>query len=354
MEGEFPWTGLCDLPPACRETGSRLSISTIVDAMCCLGHMAEETLGLIGTNRLSDALAKNSMFNKRKSGGTILGEIWHVPKTYSFKSPAGSPSLPPTLRRGGSQPALPTLVASEDHKGKDVNEERYSKISSRSSSPDLYKLLDLSWPGNSAPRFQAVQACNINKNFEETESTTCSGDSDTSEDDLSYMEDTTSTSAPQDDGVEAGIEETGNSTMLSHTSLNALFFLEDTRCQQIPGPQDDAEVTNSFSTSRDLKEIDLQSSERTHDAVDSVDSLQNENTEYENSKGIILEESPPSFSKDQPQKVATASKKKQRRGWKGVRRQISHLTSSLFCCLLPPKTGDTTPRAEEEAWVHGS
>ncbi|XP_037061505.1 uncharacterized protein LOC119087952 [Peromyscus leucopus] len=343
MEAEFPWTGLCDLPPACREMGSRLSISTIVDAMCCLDHMAEETLGLRGTNRLNDALAKNTMFNKRKSGGTILGEIWHVPKTYSFKSPAGSPSLPPTLRRGGSQAALPTLVASEDHKGQDMNEERYSKISSRSSSPDLYKLLDLSWPGNSAPRFQAVQACNINKNFEETESTTCSGDSDTSEDDLSYMEDITSTSAPQDDGVEAEIEETGNSTMLSHASLSALFFLEDTHCQQIPGPQDDAEVTNSFSTSRDLKEIDLQPSERTHDAVDSVDSPQNENTEYENSKGIILEESPPSFSKDQPQKVATASKKKQRRGWKGVRRQISHLTSSLFCCLLPPKTGDTTP-----------
>ncbi|XP_036044764.1 uncharacterized protein LOC118584583 [Onychomys torridus] len=343
MEGEFPWTSLCDLPPACRETGSRLSISTIVDAMCCLGHMAEETLGLIGTNRINDALAKNTMFNKRKSGGPILGEIWDVPKTYSFKSPAGPPSLPPTLRKGGSEAVLPTPLASEDNKGQDENEERCSKISSRSSSPDLYKLLDLSWPGNSAPHFHAVQAYNINRNSEETERTTCSSDGDTSEDDLSFMEDTTSTSAPQDDGVEAEMEETGNTTLLSHPSFNTLFFLEDIGCQQIPGPQDDAEVTNSFSTSRDLKEIDLQSSERAHDAIDSVDSPQNENIEYEN-KGITLEESPHRSSKDQPQEVAITSKKKQRRGWKGVRRQISHLTSSLFCCLLTPKTGDTTLR----------
>ncbi|KAL6084476.1 hypothetical protein STEG23_031150 [Scotinomys teguina] len=146
---------------------------------------------------------------------------------------------------------------------------------------------------------------------------TSSGDSDTSEDDLSYMEDTISTSAPEDDGVQAEIEESGNTTMLSHTSINALFFLEDTKCQHIPGSQDDAEVTNSISTSRHLKETDVQSCERSHDTIDSVDSPQNDITEYENSNGITLEESLPSSSKDQPQEVATASKKKQRRGWKG-------------------------------------
>ncbi|KAL1784889.1 hypothetical protein HispidOSU_022697 [Sigmodon hispidus] len=231
-------------------------------------------------------------------------------------------------------------MASEDNKEQDMNEGRHSKISSRSSSPDLFKLLDISWPWDSAPRFYALQAYDINKNSEETESTTSSGDSDTSEDDLSFLEDTTSdsNSALQNDGVEAETEATGSTIMFSHTSLSVL---EDTSGQQIPGTQD-AEVPKSIIISGELKDLDRQSHERAHDAIEFLDSPQNEKNEYETGNEITLEESQPISSK--PQEVAIASKKKQRRGWKGVRRQISHLCSSLFCCFLTPKTGDTTPR----------
>ena len=56
--------------------------------------------------------------------------------------------------------------------------------------------------GNSAPRFYAVRVCIIGNNSEETEMTSSSGDSDTPEDDLSYLEDipSDSQSLPQDGG----------------------------------------------------------------------------------------------------------------------------------------------------------
>lgn len=130
-----------------------------------------------------------------------------------------------------------------------------------------------------------------------------------------------SDSAPQDDVVEAETEET--SIIVPHSNIpQCVVVLKDNR-KQVPEPQDDATVTDSISTSRDLNE-------RMHDRIDSVDSPQNENTEYENSKVMTLEVPPPISRKDQPQEVAIDSKKKQRRGWKGVRRQISHMLSSLF------------------------
>lgn len=130
-----------------------------------------------------------------------------------------------------------------------------------------------------------------------------------------------SDSAPQDDVVEAETEET--SIIVPHSNTpQCVVVLKDNR-KQVPETQDDATVTDSISTSRDLNE-------RMHDRIDSVDSPQNENTEYESSKVMTLEVPPPISRKDQPQEVAIDSKKKQRRGWKGVRRHISHMLSSLF------------------------
>lgn len=143
------------------------------------------------------------------------------------------------------------------------------------------------------------------------------------------------TQPPQNDSVEAETEET--SIIVPHSNIpQCVVVLKDNR-KQVPEPRDDATVTDSISTSRDLNE-------RMHDRIDSVDSPQNENTEYENSKVMTLEVPPPSSRKDQPQEIAIASKEKQRRGWKGVRRQITHMLSSLFCCLVNPKTGDATTR----------
>lgn len=85
-----------------------------------------------------------------------------------------------------------------------------------------------------------------------------------------------------------------------------------------------------------------------------MNSLQKENTEYENKKIITLEESPPMSSEEQPQKVDIACKKKQRRFWKRVRRQIHHIFSHLFYSLLALKERDPSSRAKEQFWVCGS
>lgn len=156
---------------------------------------------------------------------------------------------------------------------------------------------------------------------------------------LAGGEDTTCdlNSAPRDDCVAAESEETDSAVGVSYTSLNVPWFLEDTNCKQIPGPRDAAEVTKNISASTDVIKIDLEFIKRTHAAKYSGDSVQNRNTEYEDGKGTTREE-------DQPQEVPIASKKQQRRGWKGVRRPICHLFYGLFCCLPTAKKGGTTPR----------
>lgn len=102
------------------------------------------------------------------------------------------PPNPIPLRRSGSEPALPTFLASDNGKGQEVKEERGSKPSFGSSTPDLYKLLDVSWSGNLAL---------------------------------------------QDDGVEAKREASGSTITFSCTSLDVLWFLEDSNCKGIRGPQ---------------------------------------------------------------------------------------------------------------------
>lgn len=152
-----------------------------MDAVCCLE--TKETLRVIGTTRCNDALAKPNMFTGRKSVGNILGEIGRVPKILSLKTPAGPLNLPSTLKETDSEPALTVFVASEDSKGQEVDGERSSKTFSGPSSPDLYKLLETSWPWNSAQQCSAALAYNGNKNSEEADSSILL--SDTSEDDLS-------------------------------------------------------------------------------------------------------------------------------------------------------------------------
>ncbi|ERE80141.1 hypothetical protein H671_3g9075 [Cricetulus griseus] len=209
-------------------------------------------------------------------------------------------------------------MTSEDYNRQELDNVKKSQMSSRSSAPDLYKLPDISWPWNSGPQFSPVPAHNINKDSEDTESTSSSSDSDSSEDSLSCLEDTTSyyNSAPHD-AEEAETEDTGSDTMLSVISLDWLWIHEDNSGTGMPGPQSDTEVTASISTSRDLKETDVQCREETHDTIDILD-IQSENPEYENTEEIAVQQSPPISSKDQPQEGAIASKKKHRRGWKGV------------------------------------
>ncbi|XP_060228415.1 uncharacterized protein LOC132649195 [Meriones unguiculatus] len=352
MEEEFPGMDLskADLPPASRETGSRLPISTIVDAMCYLLSMALETLGLIGTSKPHDTQAENNMCIRRKSVRNILGEIWRAPKFHFIKISAGLLTLLPTLR---SDHALSMFVASEDNKVQDVNEVRSSKSSSRACSPDLYKVPEIDWPGNCDQQRSAAQAERSNRNSGETESTLSLSDS--SEDYLSCLEDTASdlNSASWDDGVEADNEETDSTIMVSSSSLDEPGFLEDSSCKQMPGTQDEAEVTNSISVSNDMNETDLQLSERTHNTVYSMGCAKNRNTVYEGSMEITCEESASASREDQFQEVPIVSKRKRRRVWKGVKRQISHLFYGLFCCVSIPKKADTTPRAEDHALVCG-
>lgn len=322
----------CDanLPPASRQTGSRLSISTIVDSMCCLGQKAEETLGLIGANRLHDVLTKNNMFNRKKIVGNILGEIRHVPKICSAKSPAGPDNLASALWRRESDPALSMSVASDTHKWQ-------GESSSRCFSPDLDEMLEISWLWKSAQQCYAEEAYNSHKNSEEAESTVSLSDS--SEDDLSYLEDIIpdSNSDSQHAGVGVGTKKTNSTIGISYTSLNAVLFLEDTNCKQIPEPQDDTKVTNRIGVSSDVSETDLQFSERIRDTTYSVISAQSRNANYEDDNGITLEESPSLSSKDQFWELPKDPIKKQRR-------QISQFFYSLFCCLPTPKKRETTSR----------
>lgn len=103
--------------------------------------------------------------------------------------------------------------------------------------------------------------------------------------------------------------------------------------------------TGPISTGYDTISTSRVLIERMHNHIDSVDSPQNENTEYENSKVMTLEVPPPSSSKDQPQDTSKKPPRRSKEGaGKGLRRHISHMLSSLFCCLVNPKTGDATPR----------
>ncbi|KAL6035138.1 hypothetical protein STEG23_017112, partial [Scotinomys teguina] len=197
------------------------------------------------------------------------------------------------LRRSGTEPALSTFLASKDNKGQEVNEERNSKDSSMPSSPDSYRLLHVSWSGNSAP---------------------------------------------QDDEE----EETGSTITFSCASFDVLRFLEDTNCEWILRPQD-VEAIKSFNVTRGVNETGLQSSERTRDVINSIDTLQHRNTKSENGRGVYFEEisNGPISPKDRPQGALRVSNS--RRGWTGFR--IIHcplLISSVPEYILV--TGDVSSR----------
>ncbi|MEJ1284804.1 hypothetical protein NN561_015794 [Cricetulus griseus] len=302
LEEEYPFMDIWNagLPPEYIETGSRLSISSTEEDVCCLGHKAEETLRLVGTNRpiSPTAEANTSIFNWRNGGSYIPAGRQCVFKILSLIGPACLPTLPPPLRRSGSEPALPTFLASDNNKGQEeVNKERGSKGSVRPSSPGLCGLPDVRCSGNSAPRH---------------------------------------------DGEEAEREkETGSTITFSCASLDVPRFSEDTNCKWISGPQD-AEVTKSSNRTSGVNEIGLHCSVRTHDAVKSIGSLQDRDTKTqqhfeETSNGPI---SP----KAQPQGAHRASDNS-RRGWKWVRSQISDLLTSFCCFLLTLQKEDTASRS---------
>ncbi|MEJ1286144.1 hypothetical protein NN561_017148 [Cricetulus griseus] len=191
------------LPPPLRKAGSEPIFPTFVESednrpqeqndgkmskklsrSSCpdLYKLLAETLEPNGKKGLSHVLAKTNLYSD------IIVKVWQVPKSDS----AVPTTLPPTLRKAGSEPALATFVESEDNRQQERNDGTKSKRSSRSSCPDLYKMLDISWPWNTAARFSPVLAYNYNKTSENTESTTSTGDRDTSKKYLSYQEDVNS------------------------------------------------------------------------------------------------------------------------------------------------------------------
>ena len=54
-------------------------------------------------------------------------------------------------------------------------------------------------------------------------------------------------------------------------------------CNAIPDPQDDAEVTKSISTPKDLNEFPLEFREPSHDTINTMVSPTNQNADYDNS-----------------------------------------------------------------------
>jgi hypothetical protein len=70
----------------------------------------------------------------------------------------------------------------------------------------------------------------------------------------------------------------------------------------ILGPQRDAKATESINRTRGMNEIDLQPSERTQDAMDSIHPPQYKNTKSENGRDMYFEEKSTGLTsnKDQP------------------------------------------------------
>ena len=70
----------------------------------------------------------------------------------------------------------------------------------------------------------------------------------------------------------------------SHTSLDVLWILEDTKCHGIPETQDAADITDSIHTPKDMHGTELQFSETTCNNIDFLELTQDGNTDYENTK----------------------------------------------------------------------
>ncbi|XP_076767290.1 uncharacterized protein LOC117717673 [Arvicanthis niloticus] len=177
-------TNLSDanLPSVFTETG--WSISSLVNTMCSLSHMAEENLDRARTTHFRDTLAKNDVLFKKKSD-YHPGQIVHLRKRHSIKSPACRIILPPfPLKRRWSELALPTFMMTSKN-------------------------------GNSVQQDGCVNV--VNTNATDTEAT-----------DLF---------AKSSKGIkkEAEIEETGITISFSLTPLDVLSFLEDTASKRNPG-----------------------------------------------------------------------------------------------------------------------
>lgn len=126
-----------NLPTSFSETG--WSISSLVNTVCSLSHMIEENLDRARTTHFRDTLAKNDVLFKKKSH-YHPGQIVHLRKRHSVKSPACRIILPPfPLKRRWSELALPTFMMTSK-KGNIVQQvnDKNSKGFCRSNSPVLY------------------------------------------------------------------------------------------------------------------------------------------------------------------------------------------------------------------------
>uniref|UniRef100_A0A8C6HFD9 Uncharacterized protein n=1 Tax=Mus spicilegus TaxID=10103 RepID=A0A8C6HFD9_MUSSI len=171
-----------NLPSAFSETG--WSISSLVNTICSLSHMAVENLDRARTTHFRDTLAKNDILFKKKSH-YHPGQIVQLQKRHSVKSPACRIILPPfPLKRRWSELALPTFMAASKN-------------------------------GNIVQQDDCVNIVNINA----TET------------------DATDLFAKTSKGIkkETEIEETGITISFSLTPLDVLSFLEDTTSKQNPG-----------------------------------------------------------------------------------------------------------------------
>lgn len=165
-------------------------------------------------------------------------------------------------------------------------------------------------------------------------------------------------SAPQGDGVKAldtsketsaslGVTserthveaETGRTITFSHTTLDVLYFLEDTTCQKYHGPPDDAGIMEE-TTNMDLNDS---ISQTTSDLMFTVSPPQH-GSQYETVKDLISRESPSTSANEHSQEVLIASNRHRRRGWKGLRRQAQNLFRRLCFCLPTPRRGGTASR----------
>ncbi|XP_076404631.1 uncharacterized protein LOC102928988 isoform X1 [Peromyscus maniculatus bairdii] len=294
MAEELSWRDLSDdnLQPESIKLGSRWSISTLVKTMCSLSHMAEDNFEIPGTKRLFETLAENDILYERKIT-YVIGQMENHPKIFSTKRSAHRLILPPfPLKRRWSELALPTFVTTEE--------------------------------GNQGQEGDGVKALDTSK---ETSAS------------LGVTSERTH--------VEA---ETGRTITFSHTTLDVLYFLEDTTCQKYHGPPDDAGIMEE-TTNMDLNDS---ISQTTSDLMFTVSPPQHGSSQYETVKDLISRESPSTSANEQPQEVPIASNRHRRRGWKGLRRQAQNLFRRLCFCLPTPRRGGTASRAEDEAQARGS
>lgn len=141
MADEYPWVDLSDedIPSPSRQSGLGWSISNLVNIMCSLKHLTEETVTAKAAKRFNDILAQNDILYQNKRY-YIPGQIAYLQKSHSIKRQAHHIILPPfPLKRRWSELDLPTFMtsSSKGNKAQEVND-KSSEGFSRFNSPVFY------------------------------------------------------------------------------------------------------------------------------------------------------------------------------------------------------------------------